>query len=160
VSGQLLAAPDDLLCCIAAANTGGDQCTCWVEVLAYRDPAGDLQAVTEQEPLQEGPACARRLACGDCAYRAGSPERDGDGGAVPSFRASQPFYCHDGMPLVVAYLHPSGALRTDPLEAGVADYHPRMRARIAYRVDGRPGVLCAGWAAVNGIHRADPAVTS
>lgn len=157
---DLLAAPDGLLCCMEAAQTGGERCTCWEPVLAYRDLDGELTLVEEQAPLQAGPACARRLACGDCAYRAGSPEREADGGTLPDYTSREPFFCHDGMPFVVAWRHPSGQLRTDPIDARKADYHPRISAAAAYRVDGRPGVLCAGWAAVNGIPRANPAVDS
>jgi hypothetical protein len=159
MSADLLAAPEGLLCCMAAATTGGEHCTCWQPVLAARDDGG-LQLVVEQAEIQAGPSCARRSACDDCAYRNGSPERLEAGGDLPDYGTRDPFYCHDGMPLVVAWLHPSGALRRDRIEAGKADYHPRIRSTTPYRTDGRPGVLCAGWAAVNGVPRADPAVSS
>lgn len=149
MSGALLPAPEGLICCDASANTGGDQCTCWEPVLALQDP---IRLLHEQERIQEGPPCPRRTACDDCAYRAGSPEREAVDGSIPDYTARDRFYCHDGMPLAVAYVHPSGAMHRLDLEQPV-DYQPRIRGDRPFRVDGRPGLLCAGWAAVNGVRR-------
>jgi hypothetical protein len=154
-------APGDLLCCMAAATTGGEHCTCWEPILGVVDPV--LVVPVSQEPLQEGPTCARRSACGDCAYRVGSPERSALEGELPGYGTREQFYCHDGMALVVAWQHPSGAVRPafDPeAPQASADYYPATRPPRAWRLDGSPAVLCAGWAAVNGVPRANPAVQS
>jgi hypothetical protein len=125
-------------CCAGAALRGIDHCTCW-------EPIFDL----EQEPLQEGPAECRSKCCHDCAYRNGSPKRADDHGTEHlldvAAGARSTFWCHQGVRRVVAWRHPDGR----ELPAGDGDYRPPMereRGRI-WRADGRPGQLCAGWAA-------------
>lgn len=133
-----LAAPDlEVPCCMTAAVTGGERCSCWRPVL-------DMQP---SEALQEGPLLARRKACDDCAYRAGSPEREADGGALPDFGRHAPFMCHQGAPKVIRWEHPSGAVIVPEGD----DYQPTTRHGAIWLADGRPGEYCAGWAAVNRI---------
>lgn len=90
---------------------------------------------------------ARRKACHDCAYRAGSPERQAAGGDLPGYSRHQPFFCHQGLAKVARWEHPSGAVRT-PLGD---DYQPVTHLDTIWLADGRPGEYCAGWAAVNRI---------
>lgn len=127
-------------CCIGAAVYGPQKCTCWQPVLDV-----------EQAEVVEGPMPQREKCCGDCAYRHGSPERDG--GFVEEALLDLPgqpgrvFACHQGMRRVVAWRHPVGL----ELPAGTGDYRPpRDAAGRAYRADGSPADLCAGWAALRG----------
>lgn len=159
--GTMIPAPNpDLPCCEASAGSGGEDCTCWEPILAERQQDGTLRVPASAEAIQAGPVAPRRLACNDCAYRHGSPERHALGGDELDHGRAQPFYCHDGMPFLIGWRHPSGAVRSEPLEDGTADYHPRIQGGHAFRTDGRPAVLCAGWAAVNGLPRTDVKVSS
>ena len=130
-------------CCWESVNTGGDRCSCWTPVL-------DVEPSAE---LQEGPTGARRKACHDCAYRAGSPERAELGG-LPEYGRHQPFLCHQGVGRIIAWIHPSGA-RVD-VDPALDDYAPTQRGDRAWRSDGSPAELCAGWAAVNRIRATTP----
>lgn len=135
---DLLPAPDpDLPCCMASAVTAGRDCTCWVPVL-------DLDL---SDQLQHGPMNARRKACTDCAYRAGSPERQDDDGAIPDYGRTSPFVCHQGMAKVARWVHPTGAVIVPDGD----DYQPRQMSGCVWTADGRPAEYCAGWAAVNRI---------
>ena len=52
-------------------------------------PCGDA----ERAPRPPG---VMRTPCGDCAYRAGSPELDANGAQLPE---DEPFFCHQGLPV-------------------------------------------------------------
>lgn len=119
-------------CCWSAVNTGGEDCDCWTPII---EPAA-------QAPCVEGPPATRAAPCTDCAYRGLSRERvDGTLDHV----GARPFFCHDGMPLVVRFEHPSGVIASP--WPRLQDYRPRQRAGIVWRADGQPGLLCAGRAA-------------
>lgn len=128
-------------CCPGSAEHGPASCTCWEPI--YSDP---------QNLPQAGPAAVMPAPCGDCAYRADSPERNG--GAPVRHDAEQleelvadgePFYCHTGMRQVVAWEHPVG-VRVEVRPADV-DYRPPIVRGRPYQASGAPGLLCAGWAA-------------
>lgn len=126
-------------CCWGAAASGPDRCTCWTPVFD-RDQAEPVPAIPE----------VRDRMCGDCAYRPGSPEKvgdpehEGDAETLEHLAASgTPFWCHDGMRRPVVLRHPSGA----EIPGHVAAYEPPRIGGIPFRADGRPGLLCAGWAA-------------
>lgn len=129
--------PDpDQPCCMSAAVTGGEQCTCWV-------PVYDRLAM----PVQEGPPDVRASRCDTCAYRQGSPEWTANEGR-PDYGARQRFYCHDDMPCIIGWRHPSGVV----LEAQQGAFDPTIVADRSFRYDGRPATLCAGWARTNRLH--------
>lgn len=126
-------------CCWASINSAGDLCSCWIPVFD----------VEPSEALQEGPAAVLRRSCHDCAYRLGSPEREALEGGPPEYGRHQPFLCHQGVPRIVAWQHPAGVrVDVDPL---TDDYLPTQRGDRAWRADGSPAELCAGWAATNRI---------
>lgn len=135
-------APDPLApCCYGSADSeDGTGCTCWTSVL-------DREATRD---VQEGPSPIRSVMCGDCAYRPGSPEREEEGGDPPDYTLRQPFYCHTGMPRAVGYRHPALGDAVVPAPTD-DDYRPMIRNGLAWQADGRPAVLCAGWAAHNGV---------
>jgi hypothetical protein len=143
-------------CCEGAAILGPHRCTCW-------QPVFDLeQAPVDQETLAllnagVEPNTRRRMCednqAGDrgCAYRPGSPERNGD----PHFQGDaeflenlaaqdRRFWCHQGMRKITAWRHPSGMEIPD--EPGAA-YDPPIVGNVPWKADGTPGELCAGWAA-------------
>jgi hypothetical protein len=91
--------------------------------------------------------------CGDCAYRPGCPEREDLGGDVPYYSRSARFYCHTGMPRAVAYEHP--AVGQVPASAE-DDHRPFIRDGQAWKADGTPAELCAGWAVHTGARRLAP----
>lgn len=125
-------------CCWAADVFGPGYCTCW-----------RTQYDAEQAELQPGVRFVRPGGmCGDCAYRPGSPEKEGDpgyrgdAGHLEQWAAdATPFHCHDGLRRVVEHRHPSGA--TVPGAPG--DYDPPIVDGVPYRANGEPGYLCAGW---------------
>lgn len=128
--------PDEAMaCCEAAVFSGHERCSCWTPVLDLV-PSRDLQA---------GPMRVRKKSCHDCAYRAGSPEREAAGGALPDYGRSQPFLCHQGMPRAVRFVHPpTGAV----IEVDGDDYHPVTAGERAWLADGRLAEYCAGWAKI------------
>lgn len=84
--------------------------------------------------------------CGDCAFRKDSPERREaflEEALMELPTTGQPFYCHEDMRRPVRWEHPDG--RT--VEGSTADWQPPIIGGLPYRLDGRPGLLCAGWAA-------------
>jgi hypothetical protein len=115
------------------ASLLGQACTCWRDVIAPH-PARDVQA---------GPSPVREGRCGDCAYRHDSPERTALEGDTLPYNRDVTFYCHDGMPKTIAHVHPSGVVE---LPMG-DDYQPVIRVGRAWQADGRPAIVCAGWAA-------------
>lgn len=127
------------ICCLGAAVYGPSRCTCWVPVYDL-----DQQPITPGLPTLPNPL---RM-CGDCAYRARSPERRGD----ETYAGDQdllnelvengtPFYCHQGIRLPIAWRHPSGA-ETAGHPGG---YDPPIEGGVPYKADGAPANLCAGW---------------
>jgi hypothetical protein len=126
-------------CCYGAALYGPHRCNCWT-------PVYDV----EQAELQPGIPTVRERMCPDCAYRPDSPERRGDADVandadqLESLASSgTPFWCHDGIRRPVLLRHPSGI----EIPGHAAAYDPPQLAGMPFRADGRPALLCAGWAA-------------
>jgi hypothetical protein len=134
--------PDDVGgCCVGSAFIGPQGCTCW-------EPVYDLD---QAEPDLTRPPGLTPTMCVDCAYRPGSPERDGHPDAAADRDSLEvlvitgdPFWCHQGMRLIVAREHPDG--RRVDIGSGLA-YDPPIVGAIPYRANGRAGLLCAGWSA-------------
>lgn len=127
-------------CCIGEAHRGLAGCTCWI-------PVYDEDAAEPQPPQSVADLTVRDSRCGDCAYRRGSPEladkwlRE-ELMALP--QRGEPFWCHDGMRRPTAWVHPThGRIPGAP-----DDWHPRMVGNLPFRANGRPALLCAGWAAI------------
>jgi hypothetical protein len=127
-------------CCIGSAVMGIRRCTCWEPVY---DLTQDVGLITEAIPE------ARAEMCHDCAYRPDSPEHANEHTAemidsLPD--AGTPFFCHQGIRCIVAWRHPCGL----ELPSGSGAYDPPIMtlrgARIPFRADGQPGLVCAGWA--------------
>jgi len=127
-------------CCYGAGMRGPGGCTCW-------RPVYDLD---QAEPVPAIPIVRPGGMCGDCAYRPGSPEKDGD----PKYRGDAdhlehlaatgtPFSCHDGLRRLLRRVHPSGV--EVPADPGA--YDPPILDGQPFRADGQPALLCAGWAA-------------
>lgn len=124
----------DSYCCWQVVNSDGEECTCWVAVFNI-DPTTDVQA---------GPMVTRLSPCDDCAYRGRSREREDGTLDHVGLRADEPFMCHDGFPLVVELRHPDGSVASPWPRA--QDYRPVTFRNRAWRADGRPALVCAGWA--------------
>lgn len=124
-------------CCYGAAFTDGDKCTCWEPVVEPQSNA-----------LQEGPMRVQSARCGDCAYRRDSPERQAIGGDTMPYIPEGRFLCHEGMARVTSYRHDAG-YETDALTGEHADYRPPTNGWASWQRDGRPAIVCAGWAADN-----------
>lgn len=121
----------DSLCCYAAA-VYGDRCDCWRPVIAPHPT----------QHIEHGPMPVQPTRCGDCAYRRDSPERQElDGDPMP-YTPGRVFLCHTGMPKVTHWVHPSGFV----IETDSDDYKPIMLDVRAWQADGRPAIVCAGWA--------------
>jgi hypothetical protein len=125
-------------CCYGAAVYGPGRCTCWREVYDQ-----------EQQPLKVRLPAQRRRMCADCAFRPGSPERNGNGRYEHSgpddlgdlVYSGKPFACHQGMRRVVKLVHePTGIEHV--LE--VDDYAPPTHGSRAWKANGSPADLCAG----------------
>lgn len=63
------------------------------------------------------------------------------------YRPGAVFTCHVGMPKAVAFVHPCGERVETPPGPENDDYRPIARGDRAWQADGRPAVVCAGWAA-------------
>lgn len=133
-----------------AAVTGGESCSCWVPVFNRPQTTPDLGST---------PGVMPRM-CGDCAYRKGSPEREGNpaanGDAALLERITvtgEQFWCHDGLRRQTGWTHPSGIEVPLPPE-GVDNFDPPIVAGVPYRADGTAGALCAGWSARRARHLA------
>lgn len=125
-------------CCMAGAMHGPRGCTCWEAVfdIEQADPAGGEMGI-------------RAKCCHDCAYLNGSPEReDGYTDELVDLAGTlrDQFACHQGMRRVTVWRHPDGR----EIPAGNGDYRPPFVDGVAYKADGTPADLCAGWAS----HRA------
>lgn len=126
-------------CCDGSAFMGAQYCTCWTPV--YDMP---------QQPVTRGEKGLRGELCHDCAYKPGSPERQGDprytgdGELLDGLvETGTSFFCHQGIRRIVKLAHPSGA----EVEVPPGDYRPPIVDGVPYKADGTPGELCAGWAA-------------
>lgn len=126
-------------CCAGAAVYDPSRCTCW-------RPVYDLE---QAKPQPAAPQVRERM-CGDCAYRPSSPERRGEDGYVGDgdlledlAAEGKPFWCHDGIRRPVRLVHPSGM----EIPGHPAAYDPPKIGGMPFRADGRPALLCAGWAA-------------
>ncbi len=126
-------------CCMGAAMFGPERCTCW-------QPVYDLD---QAQPVEAAPS-TRAAPCEDCAFRADSPERQGEPGYAGSeaeldrlVATGQPFFCHQGIRRPITWRHPTGTeIPGDP-----ANYQPPIIVGVPYRADGTPAEVCAGWAA-------------
>lgn len=131
-------------CCWGDTNDGPAKCLCWV-------PIFEVEQAEPVPPVCAEDVAARESMCGDCAFRPGSPERSDAWTAEALYEAAAagtPFWCHQGMRRPARHEHPDG--RT--VEGSPDDWQPPIVAGIPYRADGRPGLLCAGWAAVAARH--------
>lgn len=131
--------PEGMLWCCAGSAMGGlRNCTCWLPV--YGVDQAEPKPPTGPEDFEAQPQM-----CGDCAYRKDSPERT-DGFTEESLlelpEKGEVFWCHEGMRRPQLWRHPGGVeVPGDP-----ADWRPPVVGSIPYRADGRPGLVCAGWA--------------
>jgi hypothetical protein len=132
----------ELPCCMGSALDGPAGCSCW-------RPVYDL----DQAEITPNPPGLRATACPDCAYRGGSPERQGADHVVGDTDAlaaivdlNRPFFCHQGMRRPTMFRHPSGATFRPPDPGLGAAYRPPSRDGVPYRADGTPADICAGWA--------------
>lgn len=129
------------LCCMGVAVYGEpEKCTCWTPIFDLEQMSISTAGIAISR--------TRSKCCGDCAYRHGSPERSDEYVAealldLPA-QPGRVFACHQGMRRVVSWEHPSGLV----IPAGEGDYRPPVEAGVAYRADGTPADLCAGWAAL------------
>jgi hypothetical protein len=128
-------------CCWGSLHDGPTGCTCW-------QPDYDL----DQDVQRLQAPGLRSTPCDDCAYRGGSPERQGsdvvqgDGSHLAAIVVlNRPFFCHQGIRRPVRFRHPSGVEYTPP-NLDVA-YRPPIHHGIPYKADGTPADICAGWAA-------------
>lgn len=124
-------------CCYGDAFGGPEGCTCWT-------PEYDAEQHEPRPPTTAADLRAAAQPCGDCAYRRDSPERAHD----PDWLLDLPgqgalFWCHEGMRRPARWRHPDG--RT--VDGDPDDWRPPLAGGIPYRLDGRPGLLCAGWTA-------------
>lgn len=127
------------ICCMGAAAGGFDHCTCWV-------PRFELVQVDDLAVAD--PTIVRPRCCHDCAYRPDSaewadPDRREELLDIPN--GWSVFWCHQGMQRVVQWEHPAAPGHLIP--AGAGDYRPPVADSRAYRADGTPAFVCAGWAA-------------
>lgn len=134
----------ELGCCLGSATYGPDRCTCW-------EPIYDQEQASPVLPV-ETPAPSPRM-CSTCAYRPGSPEREGrsevehDADDLYAMALSdKPFFCHGGMRALLGERHPSGAER----RFDVRTYAPLVIDGVPLRADGTPAAICAGWVAERG----------
>lgn len=126
-------------CCYGEALGGAERCTCWT-------PVYDVDQADPVPPSSPDGIQVRHALCGDCAFRKDSAERADEWSeeallSLPA--AGEPFWCHDGMRRPVRWEHPDG--RT--VAGSTADWRPAKVGPVPFRADGRPGLLCAGWAA-------------
>lgn len=125
---------DETPCCMGGVMHGPAGCTCWTPIYDQEqaEPKLSVQPVT------------LTVCCHDCAYRNGSPEREGGyTDELVDIAACSHFACHQGMRRAVKYVHPNGR----EIEAEPGDYQPPMLGEVAFNADGTAAPYCAGWAA-------------
>lgn len=130
--------PEMFWCCEGSASRGLHACTCW-------QPVYEQEQAAPVPPTSAADLAVRDRGCTDCAFHADSPERSTPWGEESLFRLADngtPFWCHDGMRRPLRWKHPAGPV----IDGSPHDWQPPMRGGIPYRADGRPGLLCAGWA--------------
>ena len=129
-------------CCAGVGYYGPERCTCWKPEYSIR----------RRKPNGDTDMKIRTKQCVDCAFRHDSAEWQDDwerehlqdlangGGA---------FACHQGMPYVVQWRHPSGMIVEQPLDGvgSVASYQPRWIGEVPFKASGKPADLCAGYVA-------------
>ncbi len=137
-------------CCPGTITEWLTGCTCWVPLYDRRQIEPDPVTIAALALGEQQPEVRDRM-CGDCAYRPGSPEKSGN----PGFELTADqledlaardhrFWCHDGLRQPTAWQHPAGlVIPAHPDRTG--DYQPPTHLGIPYRVDGQPGLVCAGW---------------
>jgi len=127
-------------CCYGEAHRGIDGCTCWRPEYDTEQAAPDYGLIVEQG------IDVRVSRCGDCAYRPDSPE-NAESYTADHLReiaaSGELFWCHDGMRRPARWRHPQ---RDVVVEGSTADWRPPIIGAVPFRADGRPGLLCAGWA--------------
>ncbi len=133
--------PDaDLTGCCHGELLDPEQCVCWVPEYA------EVQAPA-RPPAGPGDLEIAAAMCGDCAFRPGSPERADDWTAEALMElpaTGRPFFCHTGIRRPLRWRHPDGRV----VDGADDDYQPLIVGSLPYRADGRPALLCAGWAAI------------
>lgn len=129
-------------CCDAEAYRPGG-CTCWE--FEY-----DLEQMVP--PRQTEPVTRTEM-CVDCAYKPKSPERHSEVDAAYDeddletlALSDHTFWCHQGMRLVTAEVHPDGRRIEQPSDLKLA-YDPLLINGVPYKADGTPADRCAGQAA-------------
>lgn len=133
--------------CCWGAGRDRRSCTCW-EVVFDLEQAEPVQKLVDWLAAGIEPSIRQRM-CEDCAYRPGSPERQGDPGhkgdsaELERIARESRFWCHQGMRRPVLFRHPSGV----EWPGHAAAYSPPIVDGVPYKADGTPGDLCAGWAA-------------
>jgi hypothetical protein len=128
-------------CCWGEVISGPAYCTCWRAV--FTDRQADPQPVTAATGIQVRPGGM----CDDCAYRPRSPERAepySEEALLGLPAQGDVFWCHEGMRRPDCWVHPDG--RT--VAGSPDDYRPPIAQGVPFRMDGRPGLFCAGWAAI------------
>jgi hypothetical protein len=133
-------------CCWGSMHDPGG-CTCW-------EPVFEVEQQPPRPPANPGDIEVAASMCADCAFRPGSPERATTFEKEALFALADegtPFWCHQGMRRPDRWVHPDGrVVPGDP-----DDWTPAQLGPVAFRADGSPALLCAGWAARAG--RAAPA---
>lgn len=132
---------EDIGCCMGAVIGGLGKCTCWVPEYDVEQADPSLDVVLEHG-IQ-----TRATRCGDCAYRRDSPENTEVYTAeqlIHLAATGEPFWCHDGMRRPARWRHPQ---RPEVVTGSGDDWQPAVAEGIPWRADGRPALLCAGWAA-------------
>ena len=138
-------------CCAGRIADGPAGCTCWQPIYDREQIEPTDETVARVVCGEQQPEVRKRM-CADCAYRPGSPEKQGaetaavDASDLERLAREDRFWCHDEMRSPVAWQHPSGPrIPADPERTG--DYQPPIVCGVPYRANGQPGLLCAGWAA-------------
>lgn len=135
------AVPDEMLgCCEGAAYRGLSGCTCW-------EPIWNVEQQPPRLPVEPEQLMPRARLCGDCAFRKDSPERATEYKQETLLGLAdrgEPFWCHDGMRRPEQWRHPASGVVID---GDTADWQPAIVHAVPFRADGRPALLCAGWAA-------------
>ena len=131
-------------CCMGYAANGHRSCTCWEPIYNGEQLPYDGASLPS-----EGSKC-----CYDCAYRKGSPERQGEKGYkgdeeylndLP--QSSDTFFCHQGARKILKWRHENGT----EIEAHPASYRPEIVTidgeSFPLRLDGSAQNVCAGFCA-------------